>query len=108
MNWNRVFVRTATGLAIVACGCGQQAMPKGTGASGKVATVAAAANDRLDLINKLTADQQRAFDRMHESFAKTFDAKTTKPPKGFASVEAFQKAWDDFKFADIGSDRRHV
>lgn len=83
-------------------------MPKGTGASGKVSTVAGKVDDRLDLINKLTKDQERAFNRMHEPFAKTVDAAALKLPKGFSDVKAFEKAWNDLKFADVSEDQRRI
>lgn len=108
MLCTRTTLWTLAALGLTAAGCGPRVMPQGTGASGKVLTVAAAGSDRLDLINKLTTEQQRSFDRMHEPFDKVFDKASAKPPKGYASLADFSKAWDEFKFADVTGDRRHI
>lgn len=99
--------QTALTAALVA-GCGVREMPKGTGASGKVTTVAAKVDDRLDLINKLSDVQQRAFDRFHEPFDKVFGPTLKSPPKGFKSVEDFRKAWDALKFCAVKENEKYV
>lgn len=82
-------------------------MPKGTGASGTISVQSVAKTDLgLDIINRLTPDQQRAFDWMHRPFDKVAVVRKPLTDDEAKKVEQIRQAWDGLRFANIEQDKR--
>ncbi|MGL5094875.1 MAG: hypothetical protein ACRDD1_04765 [Planctomycetia bacterium] len=87
--------------AAAAVGCGPQVLPKGKGASGGLSNVDEKADADVALINKLTPDQQKGFDYIHQPFDKA-----TIPVDGLddaakAKLEKIRQAWAETIFAKL-------
>lgn len=110
---SRIFPRflyhaTQVSIGILVCvGCGQEPMPKGTGASGSITGVLEEPDAGLDLINRLSPAQQKAFDFMHHPWEKAVvGVAESVSPENAALVEKVKIGWDSFPFARQGKDDR--
>lgn len=87
-------------------GCGEQSFPKGTGASGTLTGVVAKADSGVELINKLSADRQVAFDWMHQPAEKAIIAGD--PADAAAPWRAkVTEGWNEVAFARVREDERY-
>lgn len=92
----------ATGFLLM--GCGEQTMPKGTGASGQVQQVLPEPDVGLELINKLTPEQQQAHAWLHQPF-ETAIPDVVGDEKG-DPLNTVKGSWSHLEFANEKSNVR--
>lgn len=93
-------------LTTLVLGCGEQVLPKGTGASGEITQVLPEPDVGLELINKLTPAQQKSKDWLHQPFDKVItpvSATAEKEPP----LQSVKEGWNGLEFANEELDVRY-
>lgn len=102
-----VFARGIIFSLAALAGCGEQSFPKGTGASGTLTGVVAKADSGVELINKLSADRQVAFDWMHQPVEKAIIVDDLADASSASWRAKVTEGWNELAFAKVREDERY-
>lgn len=92
--------------ALLLVGCGPQAMPKGTGASGKVSVVVEKPKLGLELINKIEPKEAPRMEWLNQPFAKVI----LPGPAPFSAEERtkLEKRWSSIPVVNVATGQRYA